>query len=146
MSSRLWRSVQCARSSHRRPVATWCQMDASSAATRQERMLEVAEVALLARLAHVNVVAYIATLRSKSSMFLVQELFDITPDTSIKITVARWLGPDGKQIPHEGLTPDVQQDVSDDDIKAGKDPQMARAVQILTGIAPAVSVATSTQQ
>ncbi|MDB5238435.1 MAG: ctpA [Candidatus Kaiserbacteria bacterium] len=79
---------------------------------------------------------------------VVQELFDVTPETSIKITVARWLGPDGFQIPHAGLTPDVQQDVTDEDIKAGKDPQMARAVQILTGVAPvsATSTATSTHQ
>ena len=77
---------------------------------------------------------------------VVQELFDITPDTSIKITVARWLGPDGIQIPHTGLIPDVQQDVTDDDIKAGRDPQMARAVQILTGVVPAATAATTTQQ
>jgi carboxyl-terminal processing protease len=64
---------------------------------------------------------------------VVQELFQITPATSLKVTVARWLGPDGLQIPHEGLTPDVKVDVSDADIKAGRDPQMQKAVQMLGG-------------
>jgi len=62
---------------------------------------------------------------------VVQELFDITPETSLKVTVARWLGPDGVQIPHDGLVPDVVATTSDEAIKAGKDPQMERAVEIL---------------
>lgn len=63
----------------------------------------------------------------------VQELVDITSDTSLKVTVARWLGPDGVQIPLTGITPDIQVSVSDDDIKSGKDPQLQKAVDILTG-------------
>ncbi len=62
---------------------------------------------------------------------VVQELFPITADTSLKITVARWLGPDGAQIPHSGITPDVVVPVTDADIAAGKDPQMDKAVEIL---------------
>lgn len=62
---------------------------------------------------------------------VVQELFPITPDTSLKVTVARWLGPDGEQIPHGGIKPDVVVRVSDDDRKAGKDPQMDKAVELL---------------
>jgi len=62
----------------------------------------------------------------------VQELVQITPDTSLKVTVARWLGPDGKQIPqHEGIAPDVVATTSDDLIKASKDPQMDAAVKYL---------------
>lgn len=62
---------------------------------------------------------------------VVQQLFDVTPETSLKITVARWLGPDGEQIPHTGITPDVNVPVSDAGIKAGKDPQMDKAVELL---------------
>lgn len=62
---------------------------------------------------------------------VVQELFDVTPNTSIKITVARWLGPDGTQIPHDGLVPDIMATTTDAAIKAGKDPQMEKAVQVL---------------
>ncbi len=61
----------------------------------------------------------------------VQELVDITPKTSLKITVARWLGPDGHQIPLSGLTPDVMATTSDEAIKAGEDPQMDAAVKFL---------------
>jgi carboxyl-terminal processing protease len=62
---------------------------------------------------------------------VVQQLFDITPQTSLKITVARWLGPDGEQIPHTGITPDVNVPVSDADIKAGTDPQLNKALEML---------------
>ncbi len=61
----------------------------------------------------------------------VQELVDITPETSLKITVARWLGPDGIQIPREGIAPTVKVEISDDEHKAGKDPQLDKAVSIL---------------
>lgn len=61
----------------------------------------------------------------------VQELVQITPETSLKVTVARWLGPDGKQIPHEGIAPDIMATTSDEMIKAGKDPQMDAAVRFL---------------
>jgi carboxyl-terminal processing protease len=37
----------------------------------------------------------------------VQELIQITPETSLKVTVARWLTPDGTSISAGGLTPDV---------------------------------------
>ena len=62
---------------------------------------------------------------------VVQELVEITPETSLKITVARWLGPDGTQIPLTGLIPDVMATTSDEAIKADKDPQMEKAVELL---------------
>ncbi len=61
----------------------------------------------------------------------VQELVEITPDTALKLTVARWLGPDGVQIPVTGIKPDVDIPVTDKEIKAGKDPQMDKAIEIL---------------
>jgi carboxyl-terminal processing protease len=63
----------------------------------------------------------------------VQELVSITPDTSLKVTVARWLGPDGVHIPTTGIVPDVQVDFTDADAAAGKDPQMDKAVTLLGG-------------
>ena len=62
---------------------------------------------------------------------VVQELVEITPETSLKVTVARWLGPDGLQIPHTGLIPDIVATTSDELIKAGKDVQMDAAVHYL---------------
>ncbi len=61
----------------------------------------------------------------------VQELVPITPDTSLKITVARWLTPDGTQIPIEGIEPNVVVKPTDEQIKAGKDTQFEKAVEIL---------------
>ena len=61
----------------------------------------------------------------------VQELVPITSDTNLKITVARWLGPDGKQIPITGIVPDIMSTTTDEQVKAGKDPQMEKAIEIL---------------
>lgn len=62
----------------------------------------------------------------------VQELVDITPDTTLKVTVARWLTPHGLSISEKGITPDVSVDLTPDDLNKGKDPQMDAAVKILT--------------
>lgn len=64
----------------------------------------------------------------------VQELVEITPETSLKVTVARWLGPDGKQIPIEGIAPDIMSTTSDELVKAGKDVQMDAAVKYLNSL------------
>jgi carboxyl-terminal processing protease len=64
---------------------------------------------------------------------VVQELFPITNTTSLKVTVARWLGPDGKQIPHTGILPDVTATTSDATLTAGQDPQMQAAIKVLNG-------------
>ncbi len=61
----------------------------------------------------------------------VQELVDITPDTALKLTVARWLGPNGEHIPHSGIIPDVEVSISEEDVKAEKDPQMDKALELL---------------
>ncbi|MEI8061742.1 MAG: S41 family peptidase [bacterium] len=62
----------------------------------------------------------------------VQELVQVTPDTSLKVTVARWLTPQGNSISQVGIKPDVEVKISEDDVKAQKDPQLAKAVEILT--------------
>lgn len=61
----------------------------------------------------------------------VQELVNLTPDTALKITIARWLTPNGRSISEEGLTPDYNVAITHDDIKAGKDPQMDKAIELL---------------
>lgn len=62
----------------------------------------------------------------------VQELIPITEDTSLKLTVAHWLTPSGAQIPLTGIVPDVEIDLTEEDITAKKDPQMDKAVEILS--------------
>lgn len=61
----------------------------------------------------------------------VQELVKLTDDTSLKITVANWLTPDGVSISKEGITPDVEVKMTAEDEKNKKDPQMDKAVEIL---------------
>jgi carboxyl-terminal processing protease len=61
----------------------------------------------------------------------VQELIDLDGG-ALKVTVARWLTPGGKNISDGGLTPDIQVDRTPEDAAAGKDPQKDRAVQFLT--------------
>ncbi len=60
----------------------------------------------------------------------VQELVPITSDTLLKVTVARWLTPKGTSISLNGITPDFTADLTLDDVKAGRDPQMERALDL----------------
>jgi carboxyl-terminal processing protease len=61
----------------------------------------------------------------------VQELLDVTPDTSLKVTVAEWLTPHGDQISGKGLIPDVVVVRTEKDYENRKDPQMDKAVDLL---------------
>lgn len=61
----------------------------------------------------------------------VQELVPITDDTSLKVTIARWLTPNGHNLSHDGLDPDYPVTVTDKEVAAGKDPIMDKAVQLL---------------
>lgn len=62
----------------------------------------------------------------------VQELVPITNDTSLKVTVARWLTPKGHNLSHDGLDPDVKVTRTDADRLSGKDTQLDKAVELLT--------------
>lgn len=62
----------------------------------------------------------------------VQELVQITPDTSLKITIAKWLTPVKKHsISDEGLEPDFDVKFTEEDLKQDRDPQMEKALEIL---------------
>lgn len=61
----------------------------------------------------------------------VQELVKITPNTSLKVTIARWLTPNGVSISDGGLTPDYEVKITEEDFKADKDPQLEKAIEIL---------------
>ncbi len=61
----------------------------------------------------------------------VQELVDITSDTSFKVTVARWLTPNGVSISDGGITPDFEVSYTIEDREEGRDPQLDKAVEIL---------------
>lgn len=61
----------------------------------------------------------------------VQEVVEVTNDTILKITVAKWLTPNGNTIAETGLTPDYPVEFTKEDAAAKKDPQMDKAVEIL---------------
>lgn len=62
----------------------------------------------------------------------VQELINITSDTSLKVTVASWLTPQGHNLSHDGLEPDFEVKIEEKDVISKKDPQMEKAIQLLT--------------
>lgn len=49
----------------------------------------------------------------------------------VRVTIARWLTPKGRQIHGEGLQPDVVVERTEEDIAAERDPQLDKAVEIL---------------
>jgi carboxyl-terminal processing protease len=61
----------------------------------------------------------------------VQEVVDITPDSILKVTIAKWLTPNGVSISEKGLTPDYVVPITAEDITNKKDPQMDKAVELL---------------
>ncbi len=61
----------------------------------------------------------------------VQELVQITPDSELKVTIAKWLTPKGISISEKGLTPDYAVPVTEQDIQNKNDPQMNKAVELL---------------
>ncbi len=62
----------------------------------------------------------------------VQELIDLQKGTAVKVTVAKWITPNGKNLNKEGLHPNVEVKLTDEDIKADKDPQMDEATKLIT--------------
>ncbi len=50
---------------------------------------------------------------------------------AVRVTVARWLTPDRRQISGKGITPDVAVPLGDEDRQAHRDPQLDRAVELL---------------
>lgn len=61
----------------------------------------------------------------------VQEAIKITKDTLLKITVAKWLTPNGNLIEGKGLTPDYVVELTPKDVADKKDRQLEKAVEVL---------------
>ena len=62
----------------------------------------------------------------------VQELVKVTSDSSLKITVARWLTPNGVSISKNGLKPDIEVPITKEDLENKRDVQIDKAIQLLT--------------
>jgi len=61
----------------------------------------------------------------------VQEVMNISSDTILKITVAKWLTPKGTSISLKGLTPDYEIEITPKDLDVKRDPQMNKAIELL---------------
>lgn len=61
----------------------------------------------------------------------VQKVLDLGAGTVLKVTVARWYTPNGKNITKEGITPDQKVDLTPADVNAGNDPQLDAANKFL---------------
>lgn len=61
----------------------------------------------------------------------VQELENLRGGTSLKVTVAKWLTPSGHSIMEQGLEPDIQVGRTQEDVDAGRDPQLDKALEML---------------
>jgi carboxyl-terminal processing protease len=61
----------------------------------------------------------------------VQELTPLTDNSAAKITVARWLTPNGDQINEKGIEPNITVDLTSDDYQNNRDPQLDRALEFL---------------
>lgn len=64
----------------------------------------------------------------------VQELVPITDTTSLKLTVARWITPNGTNLSAGGLDPDVAVEITKEDVEKGEDPQLEKAIAIAKGL------------
>ncbi len=61
----------------------------------------------------------------------VQSLEKLSDGSAVKLTIARWLTPNGNQINVVGLEPDEKVEITEEDVKNGKDPQLEKAIGIL---------------
>lgn len=62
----------------------------------------------------------------------VQQVDTFKDDSSLKVTIAKWLTPSGISINEEGLTPDYEIELTEEDYNNNRDPQLDKAVEILS--------------
>jgi carboxyl-terminal processing protease len=89
----------------------------------------------------------------------VQQLEALPDGSSLKITVAHWVLPSGRILDYDGLLPNYPVAITDAQVAAGQDPQLAKALEIVadeingtplppqanaTGTTPVAPISTST--
>jgi len=62
----------------------------------------------------------------------VQNVHSLSDGSSLRVTVARYYLPGGQQVDSQGIAPDIEVSYTQEDIDAGRDPQLERAVSYLT--------------
>lgn len=61
----------------------------------------------------------------------VQAIESLDGGGQLKVTVAKWYTPNGKNISKEGIAPDVEVKMTESDYSSGSDPQTAKAIELL---------------
>jgi carboxyl-terminal processing protease len=64
----------------------------------------------------------------------VQQLVHLRDNSSLKITIAQWKTPKGKFLEREGLEPDVEVKMSEEDMEKERDPQLQKALEIISSL------------
>jgi carboxyl-terminal processing protease len=62
----------------------------------------------------------------------VQTLINFGDESLLKVTIARWYTPGGKNIDKEGIEPDQKVERTDDDFKNNRDPQKDKAIEFIS--------------
>src|SRR3989344_4790936 len=60
-----------------------------------------------------------------------QQIEEFRDGSSVKLTVAQWVLPSGKILEGEGLKPDIEVTISDEDAEKGRDSQLEKAIEVL---------------
>ncbi|PIS05532.1 MAG: S41 family peptidase [Candidatus Buchananbacteria bacterium CG10_big_fil_rev_8_21_14_0_10_42_9] len=61
----------------------------------------------------------------------IQDLKEFDNGSSVKLTVAEWLTPNGRSINEEGILPDIEVDRTIEDLDTDVDPQLDKALEVL---------------
>jgi carboxyl-terminal processing protease len=58
---------------------------------------------------------------------VVQKIYNLSGGSILKVTTAEWLTPNGNSINNNGVTPDIEIDITSEDINKMRDPQLDKA-------------------
>jgi carboxyl-terminal processing protease len=61
----------------------------------------------------------------------VQLVYDLSDGSSVHVTSSRWYTPSRTEIDQQGLTPDFEVEITQEDIDNGRDPILLRAIELL---------------
>ncbi len=64
----------------------------------------------------------------------VQKLESLRDGSSLKVTIANWLTPNGDLITDKGLEPDIKVEMTEEDYDQDRDPQLDKAIEIIKEI------------
>ncbi len=62
---------------------------------------------------------------------VVQQILPLDNGASVKLTIARWLMPNGQSLENGGIKPDVEVKRTEEDFNEGRDPQLDKALEIV---------------